>query len=276
MRTKLLAAQDSVKIGTGVALIRGLDVNRYDEKDIASIYWGFGTHLGIPVGQNRKGERLGRVEALLKSGQPVGDRGYNRPGALPFHADFGDTVGLLCIRKAQSGGASVIVSSTTIHNHMLRERPDLLAPLYDGMYTNLRNEGPHRKPNERSQQPVKAFEYYRGRLSCFFSIDRYKGAQDTGEVELSALQLEALEYCNACAQNEKYTYVMDFEPGDIQFLNNHTVLHARTSYVDFPEPERRRLLLRIWIRFEEEDYRVSPARSRIFRWGMDNVLPAMA
>ncbi len=276
VRAKLSHAKEILKSGTGVALLRGLDVGRYEEADIAKVYWGIGVHMGIPVGQNRHGDRLGRVEAILEAGQPIGDRGYNRPGPLPFHADFSDTVGLLCIRKAQSGGASVIVSSVTLHNHILQERPDLLAPLYEGMYTNLRNEGPHRTPNERSEAPVKAFEYYNGKLSCFFSIDRYKGGEDTGDVKLTPLQLEALDFCNSCAQNPEYHYVMDFEPGDIQFLNNHTVLHARTSYVDYPDPARRRFLLRIWIRFEEEDYRVSPTRSRIFRWGMDKVLPAMA
>jgi Taurine catabolism dioxygenase TauD, TfdA family len=277
LKTKLDRVRELIKSGPGLALIRGLNVDRYDEQQLAKIYWGVGVHLGIPVGQNRKGDRIGRVEAVLKAGQPVGDRGYNRPGSLPFHADFSDTVGLLCIRKAQSGGTSLIVSSTTLHNQVLRDRPDLLLVLYEGMYTNLRNEGPRRLPNERSLDPVKAFEFFDGKVSCFFSIDRYKGGQEAvGGKPLSALQIEALEYMNRLAQNPDYHHQMDFEPGDIQFLNNHTVLHARTNYVDFPEPERRRLLLRIWIRFEEENYRVSPARSRVFRWGMDQVLPAMA
>jgi hypothetical protein len=40
---------------------------------------------------------------------------------------------------------------------------------------------------------------------------------------------------------------MDFQPGDIQFLHNHQILHARTSYEDYPEPERKRHLLRLWL-----------------------------
>jgi hypothetical protein len=276
LKPKLDRVRELVQSGPGVSLLRGLNVEDYEEEDLAKIYWGIGVHLGIPMGQNRRGDRLGRVEAVLKAGQPIGDRGYNRPGSLPFHADFSDMVGLLCIRKAQTGGTSLIASSTTLHNHALKERPDLLALLYSGMYTNLRNEGPLRKPNERSQEPVKAFEYYNGKLSCFFSIDRYMGGQEASGEPLSPQQIEALEYFNELAQNPEYHHTMDFEPGDLQFLNNHTVLHARTNYVDYPEPARRRLLLRIWIRFAEENYRVSPARSRVFRWGMDKVLPAMA
>ena len=40
---------------------------------------------------------------------------------------------------------------------------------------------------------------------------------------------------------------MDFKVGDIQLLNNHTTLHARTDFEDFDEPERKRRLLRLWL-----------------------------
>jgi hypothetical protein len=40
---------------------------------------------------------------------------------------------------------------------------------------------------------------------------------------------------------------MAFEPGDIQLLNNHLIYHARTRYDDYEEPERKRLLLRLWL-----------------------------
>ena len=43
---------------------------------------------------------------------------------------------------------------------------------------------------------------------------------------------------------------MDLEPGDIQLLNNSVVLHARTDFVDYEEPERRRHLLRLWLNVE--------------------------
>jgi alpha-ketoglutarate-dependent taurine dioxygenase len=45
---------------------------------------------------------------------------------------------------------------------------------------------------------------------------------------------------------------MDLEPGDIQLLSNHTVIHARTDYEDHPEPERKRHLLRLWLSIEDE------------------------
>ncbi|HJU33168.1 MAG TPA: TauD/TfdA family dioxygenase, partial [Hyphomicrobiaceae bacterium] len=40
---------------------------------------------------------------------------------------------------------------------------------------------------------------------------------------------------------------MEFRPGDMQFLHNHQILHSRTDFDDWPEPERKRHLLRLWL-----------------------------
>ena len=40
---------------------------------------------------------------------------------------------------------------------------------------------------------------------------------------------------------------IDFERGDIQFLNNFVMLHTRREYEDWPEPARKRHLLRLWL-----------------------------
>ena len=42
-------------------------------------------------------------------------------------------------------------------------------------------------------------------------------------------------------------YTMFLEPGDMQFLNNHVMLHSRTDYIDHKEPEKFRLLQRLWL-----------------------------
>jgi hypothetical protein len=40
---------------------------------------------------------------------------------------------------------------------------------------------------------------------------------------------------------------IEFAPGDIQLLSNRTVMHARTTFVDWDEPAQRRHLLRLWL-----------------------------
>jgi hypothetical protein len=57
----------------------------------------------------------------------------------------------------------------------------------------------------------------------------------------------AMSAIDLLANDPDYHYAMMFEPGDMQFLNNHITYHARTGFEDWPEPERRRHLLRLWL-----------------------------
>ena len=41
---------------------------------------------------------------------------------------------------------------------------------------------------------------------------------------------------------------IEFKKGDIQFLANHVTLHSRRGFEDWPELDRRRHLLRLWLR----------------------------
>jgi len=49
------------------------------------------------------------------------------------------------------------------------------------------------------------------------------------------------------ANDPKLHLMMELEPGDIQLVHNHTIFHDRTAFEDFPEPELRRHLLRLWV-----------------------------
>jgi hypothetical protein len=39
---------------------------------------------------------------------------------------------------------------------------------------------------------------------------------------------------------------------DIQFINNYTVLHSRTGFVDGPAPHQKRHMLRLWLKFPKK------------------------
>jgi hypothetical protein len=48
--------------------------------------------------------------------------------------------------------------------------------------------------------------------------------------------------------NDPSNYLdIEFKPGDIQLIHNHVILHDRTDYEDWPQPERKRHLLRLWL-----------------------------
>jgi hypothetical protein len=229
--------------GRGFVLLRGLPVERYTVEELSLVFWGLGTHLGTAVSQSRNGEFLGEVRDLgVRLGQPT-SRGYRSKEHLRFHTDRCDVVGLLCARKARSGGLSRIVSSVAIHNEILKRRPDLLDLLYRDYCHSRQGE---EAPGEAPYYVNPIFGVRDGRFTSQYSRSYIESAQRFPEVpRITAAQDEALDLLAALA--EELCLHMDLEPGDIQLLNNHVTYHSRTGYEDFAEPERQRLLLRLWL-----------------------------
>ena len=64
---------------------------------------------------------------------------------------------------------------------------------------------------------------------------------------LTAQQVEALDLFDALTNDPALHFTMELQRGDLQFVHNHTLLHDRTAFVDWPQPERRRHLLRLWL-----------------------------
>lgn len=235
---KLVTAAHTLRHGSGFVMLRGLPAQRLPQELVEVIYWGIGLHLGVGVSQSAAGDRLGHV---FDRGTGEKERYYTRGGALEFHMDPVDVVGLLCLRTALSGGASRIVSAGEVHNLILAERPDLLRILYRGFHNSRRGHG-----QSTSAVPVPVFANGADTLECYFLPETIKQAVEEG-YPLSALDQEAIAFIGEVANRPGVYLDMDFRVGDIQFLSNRTILHARTDYVDPPEPERKRHLLRLWL-----------------------------
>jgi hypothetical protein len=227
--------------GRGMIMLRGLPL-AYAEDDLRTVYWGLGTHLGTPLSQNASGELLG----VVKDFGPMPNtkrRGSKTADGLDFHSDRCDVVGLLCVRKARSGGESRIVSATALHNEVLRRRPDLIDTFYSEFHHSWQGEEP---PGQGRAYTRPLFAFREGYFTGLFSPAYIRFAQEYEEVpRLSEAQSEALALFNALA--EELALSMNFEPGDIQLLNNHVIYHGRTRFEDYPEDERKRLLLRLWL-----------------------------
>jgi len=153
---------------------------------------------------------------------------------------------LLCLNKAKSGGLSTISSSTTIYNEMMKQRPDLVEVLFEPFTIDRKGEIPKGK-QATYQMPV--FHNYEGQLTTIYARDFIEAAQQRHAdlPRLTELQLEAMDMLDSLARSEAIRLDMAFEPGDIQLLHNHQILHARTTYEDYAEPELRRHLLRLWL-----------------------------
>jgi TfdA family taurine catabolism dioxygenase TauD len=233
--------------GRGFVLLRGLPVEDRPIIGSATAYWGIGTYIGSARSQNGQGHLLGHVYDLGKglSANDPNLRSYATAERQNFHIDRCDVVALLCLRRAKSGGLSSIVSSMTVHNVMAQRRPDLLERLYQPFPVDRRGEVPDGKA-PFYEAPV--FNEYAGYVSVLYSRLHIGSSQRFPEARrLTPEDIEALDMLAELASDPELRLDMNFMPGDIQFLHNHTILHARSAYQDWPEAERKRHLLRLWL-----------------------------
>jgi hypothetical protein len=247
---RLAALRRALEYGRGFTLLRGIRLDKYDDDDAGLLFRGIGCHLGEVVAQNAKGDVLGHVRDLgyddYRGRSDV--RGYQTRARLEFHTDVVDIVGLMCLRAAREGGHSLIVSSTTVHNEMLRETPLLLGLLYGSFLFDRRGE---ELEGETPYFISPVYSLHQGYLSCRPAVIEYiYSAEPKTGIPLSAAQRCALETFIGHALHPDLQLGMDLEAGDIQLLNNSVILHARTGFVDHEEPERRRHLLRLWLNVE--------------------------
>ena len=242
--------------GLGFVVVRGLPRERYDSQECEMIYWAIASHIGAPVSQNARGERVCHVRDAGKSLNDPNARGYQTTAKLEFHCDLlpVDVLGLFCLRTAKSGGASFLVSSLAVHNTVLEERPDILDVLYEPFHADWRGDQPD---DETPWYTNPLYSYWDGKLTSrvttrfvFDSVVRF------GEhLALTERQSQALDVVHEIACRPHMRLAIDFKEGDMQFVNNHTILHAREEYEDYEEPELKRHLLRMWIALPPEHRR---------------------
>ena len=247
MRPRLEQILAELQDGRGFIVVRGLPVQRYRDDDVGLIFWGLGRYLGAPLYQNPKGELLGHVYDYGRTYGNIDVRGYETNAYLPYHTDAGDVVGLLCLRRSLSGGLSSIVSSVTVHNEILAQHPEYLGLLYNGFYY-IRREA---ALTERgvSDRPSPVFGARDGVVSCRYIRNQINAGAVKREVALTTFEKAALDFFDEQTRRADVRLDMDLQPGDIQFINNYTILHSRTEFVDGPEPHQKRHMLRLWLKF---------------------------
>jgi hypothetical protein len=242
----LTAILDELLHGRGFVLMRGLPVDRWSREETAIAYMGMGSYLGRPRSQNAKGHLLGHVKDLGVDVTDPNVRYYQTKRKLEYHTDSVDLVGLLCLKTAKSGGESFIVSSTTCYNEILKRRPDLLPLLFDAFPTDRRGEVPE---GMLPWFDMPVFHWHAGRLTGIYVRQYIESAQANfpQAKRLTPAHNEALDLLDAITNDPTVHLSMQFEPGDIQLLHNHQILHSRNDFENWPEPGRERHLLRLWL-----------------------------
>ncbi|MEM7287231.1 MAG: TauD/TfdA family dioxygenase [Actinomycetota bacterium] len=238
---------DQLDAGRGFILVRGLDPATLGDELSGAIFFLVNLHVGSPMQQSQVGDLLDHIVANS-------DKLLEDPGALPsrirdqlpFHSDSSDVVSLLCLRGARRGGASLLVSGSTIYNVILERRPDLAPLLFRPFHWDWRRQD-HDAPAPTYTSPVCS--HVDGVFSTYAGSTMVFSAQDyPGVPPLTDAEREVLELYDEVSEEAGLALSMDFRPGDMQFLLNYAALHSRTAYEDSDDPAERRHLLRMWLR----------------------------
>ena len=236
--------------GVGVEVLRGLPIANYTQEFTAAIFCGLGSHLGSARSQNSQGHILGHVRDIGADANDPNSRIYQTCERQTYHTDSADVVGLICIREAKEGGRSLLVSAESIYNRMKAERPDLLERLFDPIATDRRGEVPE---GAKPFMEIPVLSWHQGYLTVFYQRQYIDSAQRfDGAMRLTAEHIEALDMLDALANDPELCFGMQLEPGDMQFVYNHSQLHDRTGFLDWPDPTRRRHLMRLWLSIRDD------------------------
>lgn len=241
----LAALRDRVRNGEGVVLLRGLPVDRYSRDDLCRLFWGLGTHFGRAVSQSLMGDRLGHVTDVSRD--HPGERGYRSRRELDMHTDSDDFLMMMCLQDARSGGVSRFVSALSVYNEMLASSPELVSILMRGFRYHWRGEEAEGEEPITSYR-VPVFSFRDGSLSCVFLrafIDM--AAEDLGE-PLSNDEKAALDTFEDLCERPDLQLNLTLRPGDAYIVNNYTTLHSRTAFEDHEAQDKRRYLLRLWLK----------------------------
>lgn len=239
----LAMLKDELDEGRGFVLLRGIPVAGLDRAGVAIAFWGIGTRFGRAVSQNGQGHMLGHIKDIGADQRDRTVRGYLTANEMGYHCDPCDFVGLMCLQPSKSGGWSRIASTVSIYNAMLERCPDLLNELIADYYFSRHAEiSVGEKPFYK--QAMFSFHqgYFTGRSPGDFAL-RAQGLP--GVPDMTEAQHAAFNAFREIAG--ELHFAMDFRQGDMQLLNNAVVSHSRGEFEDWPEPEKKRHLIRLWL-----------------------------
>jgi alpha-ketoglutarate-dependent taurine dioxygenase len=249
-RAAMAAVKAILDDGVGFSILDRLPLDRMSRAEAVAVYWLLCRMIARPVAQKWDGTMIYDVRDL---GRPPGNgvRPDVTNAEQSFHTDNSynlcppEYVGLLCLQTAREGGLSRVVSFAAAHNEMRRRHPDLLPRLYRPFYFDRQRE---HAPDDFMVTHHPMFAAEAGRLTARLSRFQVMNGQALAGVPLDDEGRRAIDALEAIMGRPDMARDFWFEPGQIQLVNNRSLGHKRTAFRDWPEPDRRRHLVRLWLR----------------------------
>lgn len=250
LAARLEAPFKELNFGLGIMQICGFPIEQYTKDETSAIFWGIGSYIGPPWPQNAAGHVLGDVRDQGRSLDDPTARGYQTTVEMDLHSDGADIVGLLCLNKAREGGENQIVSAVAALNKLIEIDPEAAEYMMNAsFYLDWRGE---EGPGEKPYYQLKLFtETAKGMTSVAIFPYVHSAQERFPEVpRLTEKDLAAMEAYEKAKWDESLVLRVIQEPGSMLFLNNHYLMHARSTYVDHDEPGEKRHLRRLWLESE--------------------------
>ena len=254
--TDLREVYEQIMWGRGLVVLRGFPVGRPID-DLERFYWIVMSHFGRLVSNNSFGHRMVRVQQELMPAGVQPARGTKSSGELAMHNDAGDILGLMCVHEPISGGESQFASGVAAHNAILKQRPDLLPILYRGFPHHRRSEQHDDQP-DITPYDVPIFSAVGNRICINFTWSSILPALHQLGRELTPDESEAVELLRYTLVDQQVEFKL--AAGEAMLANNFAMCHSRSHYVDGPDPEKRRMLLRAWTEVPLSDRRLPIGR----------------
>ena len=250
LKNEILEFKKKILDGFGLFIINGACLKDFSLKEKISIYTLIAEILGELIIQNIKQEKIVEIKDVGKSMQTGGRYHETKEGGShhtdsPQWKDVPDYLGLFCVHNAKKGGTNLFLSAYTIHNRILKGRKDLLNILYEKFHFDKRGEF---KEGESSTVFEPIFKFKDGKLYFRYLRNYIDAGHDIQNQSLSESQKEALTYLDNSMLEEDMIMSYDLKPDDMVFSDNHWIIHGRTTFEDFDDPNLKRLMLRTWIK----------------------------
>ena len=250
LKNEILEFKKKILDGFGLFIINGACLKDFSLKEKISIYTLIAEILGELIIQNIKQEKIVEIKDVGKSMQSGGRYHETKEGGShhtdsPQWKDVPDYLGLFCVHNAKKGGTNLFLSAYTIHNRILKGRKDLLNILYEKFHFDKRGEF---KEGESSTVFEPIFKFKDGKLYFRYLRNYIDAGHDIQNQPLSESQKEALTYLDNSMLEEDMIMSYDLKPDDMVFSDNHWIIHGRTTFEDFDDPNLKRLMLRTWIK----------------------------